>query len=423
MFSRFDGDKLSLNDICNELGDKFGCDIRKQSLDGRFNKGAVNFIKSVISKSLSKKINSNNITPFLNNFNAVKIQDSTNFQISENLSEYYPGSGGSASTALARIQFEYDIKNMEISTLELTSGRYADITFAKDNMDSVNKGDLLIRDLGYVSGTYMRDVIEKEAFFVNRIDTKRIVYLKDSTGDFVKLDFDKLLSNMKQDNFNSAEFEAYILVDKKYIKIRLIAEKLPDDVYAERIRKAKLVAKKHGSKLKKEYLQKAWFNLFVTNVDKKILKSRELNYLYSIRWQIELIFKSWKSTFNLAKIKKMQRYRFECQIYARLLLIVLSWNMFSFINNSIINDNKRKTPCILSYYKFNKIVCARLESFILAIIFNGMWFNRFVTNLISTSILSAQQIEPKSKTISSIHIFEYTAYNADIVRIRTELIA
>ena len=134
MFSRFEGDKLSLNDISNDLSNKFECNITKQSIDERFNSNSVGFLKMVIAKAFSSKIGNKNKASFLDNFKAVKIQDSTSFQLPKSLAGHYGGCGGAASGSLARIQFEYDLKNMDKTTLELTSGSYQDVSFSQDNM-------------------------------------------------------------------------------------------------------------------------------------------------------------------------------------------------------------------------------------------------------------------------------------------------
>ncbi|EME8127427.1 transposase [Enterococcus faecium] len=34
------------------------------------------------------------------------------------------------------------------------------------------------------------------------------------------------------------------------------------------------------------------------------VKTNQVHSLYSLRWQIELLFKTWKSTFNINQIKK-----------------------------------------------------------------------------------------------------------------------
>lgn len=406
MFSRIDGDKLSLNDMCNELDDKFECSIAKQSIHDRFNQNAVDFLKLVVAQSISEKIDIKNSVSFLSHFNTIRIQDSTSFQIPKSFSEYYGGCGGAASGALARIQYEYDLKKMTITTLDLTSGSYQDVSYSKDKVEFVNKGDLLIRDLGYISGAFLREVIQKEAYFLNRLRSKQTVFVKNSNGDLSVLDFSVLQKRMKRNKLLSTEQEILLEVEGKHIEMRLIVEKMPDNIYAERIRKAEKEAKKKGRKLSNEYKLRAWFNLFVTNVEKGILKTREVGYLYSLRWQIELIFKSWKSTFNIAKVKPMKKERFECQIYARLLLIIISWKMFSIINNAVVVLNGLNNY-IISYFKFNKTIYMRLESLMFAVILKGMWLQNCLMSLIKTAIGKNQYIEPKSKTISSIHIFEF----------------
>jgi len=406
MFSRFDGDKLSLNDLCNDLDDKFGCDITKQSLDERFNSEGVEFLKMVLSRSLSKKLASYRNVPFLSHFSAVKIQDSTGFQLSENLSGSYSGTGGSSTGSLARIQFEYDIKRMEMTTLELTSGHYQDVTYCKDTIDSIEKGELIIRDLGYISRDFMSNVIKQEAFFINRLRDKQNVYTKDDKGNLVMLNFTKLQRQMQQSKLQSEEIDIVIEIEGEYLEMRLIAEKVPNEISEKRIRKAERDIKKKGYKLTEAYKARAQFNLFITNVDKEVISARNVGYLYSLRWQIELIFKSWKSTFNIAKVKAFKKERFECQLFARLLLIVISWKMFSTLNQTVVSDNKLKVPLSLSYYKFNKLIYSRLESFMLAIIHQGMWLNHFLASIIKKAFDYKLKIEPKGKTFSVIHVLE-----------------
>ncbi|EHL75611.1 hypothetical protein HMPREF1015_02761 [Bacillus smithii 7_3_47FAA] len=46
--------------------------------------------------------------------------------------------------------------------------------------------------------------------------------------------------------------------------------------------------------------------------------------LYSLRWQVELLFKGWKSLFDLDRVKKMKKERFECHLYGTLIAILVT---------------------------------------------------------------------------------------------------
>ncbi|WP_244151074.1 MULTISPECIES: transposase [Parageobacillus] len=43
-----------------------------------------------------------------------------------------------------------------------------------------------------------------------------------------------------------------------------------------------------------------------------------------MRWQIELLFKAWKSVFDLDKVKEMKKERFECHLYGTLIAILVT---------------------------------------------------------------------------------------------------
>src|SRR5262249_48477239 len=86
------------------------------------------------------------------------------------------------------------------------------------------------------------------------------------------------------------------------VAARLIASRVPDQVVNERRRAAKKRAKKKGYTPSKTHLELLAWNLFITNVPSAIWSSITVVKAYPIRWQIELIFKSWKSYCHLATI-------------------------------------------------------------------------------------------------------------------------
>ena len=67
-----------------------------------------------------------------------------------------------------------------------------------------------------------------------------------------------------------------------------------------RRQKARDKARKRGSELSAEYSELLAWSLFVTNASDELLTWKEVVVLYRARWQIELLFKLWKSHNKLA---------------------------------------------------------------------------------------------------------------------------
>ena len=49
-----------------------------------------------------------------------------------------------------------------------------------------------------------------------------------------------------------------------------------------------------------------------------------LHILYKIRWQIELVFKTWKSIVSIHKIKSAKIERLMCEVYGKLIIAAIS---------------------------------------------------------------------------------------------------
>ena len=76
------------------------------------------------------------------------------------------------------------------------------------------------------------------------------------------------------------------------------------------------LAKKKGRKGKINNNDILWsmLNVFVTNVSTEELTAQEAYELYKIRWQIELMFKTWKSILKLDVVRKMKADRLKCYL-------------------------------------------------------------------------------------------------------------
>lgn len=61
----------------------------------------------------------------------------------------YQGSGGSSHTAGVKIQLEYDLLSGQFLNVQLGPGINNDKTYGTTCLETVEKGDLCLRDLGY----------------------------------------------------------------------------------------------------------------------------------------------------------------------------------------------------------------------------------------------------------------------------------
>jgi len=359
LFTHFNFKELSLNDLAVQLKKRYKVVITKQSIDERFGDGAIVFFKSVLEKVLNISI-LGELEGIFTQYGQVRIKDSTSFQLPETMKDEYPGSGGSGSPACIRIQFEYDIKAGKILDLSLHAYTSQDATNAKDTIDTISSGDLVIRDLGYIVLPLLQQIEDKGAFYLNRLHSGTNVYEKNKDGEMVLIDFAKLHKQLKRDGIIRIEKQVYV-GSKERFKTRMIIEVVPQQVYQERLRKAKASSAKRNSTVSEKHKATLGLTIFITNTDTPI---NEVRLLYTLRWQIELMFKIWKSIGEIDRVKKMKVERFEACLLAKLIWIALNWQIMRRIVGYFFNNKKIE----ISPYKLFKTLKASLIEFKQAIV-------------------------------------------------------
>ena len=76
-------------------------------------------------------------------------------------------------------------------------------------------------------------------------------------------------------------------------------------------------------KIKQKSYDVSSISTYVTNFPTEV-PVEEITGLYRHRWQIELIFKSWKTDMGVDYYRTMKLERWECHFYAELILLLLS---------------------------------------------------------------------------------------------------
>jgi hypothetical protein len=325
MYDMSSGKSKSLNQLSIEARSDHDIGVTKQGIDKKFNEHTLVFLKSLIEKQLSVNLDHQIDAGWLSSFKRVTIKDGTRFNLPEEYKDYFPGSGGSGSSAGACIQFEYDLKSGHVAVMDITASNRPDVKDALELLDNVKKGDLIIRDLGYYAFKSFINIIKKEAFFISRLGAKTNVF-EMSCGNYKKLDFKVVYNQMKRGKLSRIYKDVFIGSEGK-IPVRLVIELMPDDIYEDRMRKIHKLHKKKGYQTSEEYMFLSRFNLFITNVTKEVLPDKVISSLYRMRWQVELIFKIWKSVFGIHHTRKMKYQRWLCLLHFKLLMMIVNWNI------------------------------------------------------------------------------------------------
>lgn len=296
-------------------------DITAQALMQRINNpSAATFLKKVFQKVLeikiediAKRVPPNLLQPFSN----VWIEDCSECMLHGALQNEFKGSG-EASKSSVKIDLIYEMKQKNIHSVDLVDRRSPDQKLAQKHLDIVGKGDLVIRDLGFFDSTVLNAIDEAEAFFLSRLPGCVNVYL--NKDDEVPTDIAKYLSR-KFPSDSVIEIPVFISTEK--VPCRMIAYRAPQEVVNQRRRAAIKTAKKKGRTPTEERLRRLDFTFFLTNVPVEILQAEVVGTLYTVRWQLELIFKNWKSSLQINYLKGTDPNRIRCLLYGKLIMITL----------------------------------------------------------------------------------------------------
>jgi hypothetical protein len=188
-------------------------------------------------------------------------------------------------------------------------------TASADILPLLHKGDLLIRDLGYWVLDTLNAIAQQGAFFISR-------YRHDCTLWMAHADQRLELARHLRKH---GHLDTIVRVGLKHaVPMRLLAIPLPHDVAQKRRRELKHNRDRRLNPSKERLFLCGWA-LFVTNVDRETWTPEQVANVYSLRWRIETVFKSWKSAMKLNNLpKRCSPYYFECTILIRLLLILFT---------------------------------------------------------------------------------------------------
>jgi hypothetical protein len=272
---------------------QLGLDVTENAVAQRFTPELVKFLEAAMKRVLNHMLTTD-APPIelLGRFTQVVIGDSTTVTLPDEYAEQFPGCGGShgGGKAALKIQVLWDLRHGRLQVL-LEPGRASD---AKSPITELTlpAGTLSIWDLGYFSLERFARVTEAGGYWLSRLQYGTTVC--DGEGNPVAL------RQFLAKNAKHGVVDVPVQLGEKRLPCRLVAVHVSPEIAARRRQKIREKARDHGREASQEYLELQEWTIFVTNCPPSLLTWQEVVVLYRARWQIERLFKLWKSYNRLA---------------------------------------------------------------------------------------------------------------------------
>ena len=274
---------------------QLGLHVTATAVEHRFTPQLVVFLRAALERTVLWALAAApQAADLLNRFTSVRIGDSSTIALPDDLADQFPGCGGTlrAGKAALKIHLLWDFLTGSILQLGITPGRDSDATnpIAQEVPPA---GSLSLFDLGYFCLDRLQKLSRAGAFWISRLQHGTAVF--DTEGRSLGL-----LQSLRRQT-GAGPIDVSVLLGVRHrLPCRLIALRVPQEVADRRRQKAYQKAQKHGRVPSQEYLQWHDWTIFVTNCELGWLTWQAVVVLYRARWQIELMFKLWKSHNRLA---------------------------------------------------------------------------------------------------------------------------
>lgn len=238
------------------------------------------------------------------------MQASTTLSLPAALADVWPGCGGSGSPAALKVQGQWNDLKGELSHLSLQPGRAHDGDTPMQQRP-LPAGALPLADLGYFRLDVLAASNQPGVYWLTRYHLQ--AHLATEPGH--PLDLVPFLTQQHEERVECTVH----LGQQQRLACRLLAVQVPQAVAERRRQRLHEQACRRGQTVSARALALAAWTLWLTNAPSHLLTLDEALVLGRTRWQIELLFKRWKSLAGVGHSRSQQPWTGLCEVYAKLL--------------------------------------------------------------------------------------------------------
>lgn len=315
VFGWIDDSHATLDDLAEELS------VTASALSQRMTNKSVALLRGVLEKACQMywvAVAQN--TELTSRFSQIYVEDCTSIKLLSSLSEEFPGCGGAEvgqGAAGMKILVRTEVTTGAMSVIQWAKGRENDLNLSRE-AGELPPGSLSLADLGFWCPERLDRLKTQGVSWISRVPAGATLSVdgqpREDVADFLK--------RQKADRVDQQ-----VLLGEKAFSFRLVAVRCPEHIANERKRKLRKKSKKRGRQPSDRQLALCEWLVLVTSLSAEEFSIEDLWTLYRVRWQIELVFKRWKSLLGLDKSRaRTNGQRQLTELYAKLLgCLVTHW--------------------------------------------------------------------------------------------------
>lgn len=297
-----------------------GVAISPQGLAQRFGSPATTLLETVLAQAIAQTIAADPaMTPAVAAFTAVLVLDSTTIRLPDELAVVWAGCGGRVAhqgRAAVKATVQLDLRGGALTGPELSAGRTPDRQSALLHAP-IPPGALRIGDLGFWSLGVFAEMAHEQAFFLSRLHPQVRLFAAE-TGEPLEL-LDWLGAQAGDELAYAVELGV-----QARLPAWLLAFRTPAPVAAARVERIRDRARQAGERPNPRALERAGWQLLVTNAAPPRLSGHAALVIARSRWQIELLFKRWKTLGKLDESRSANPAWVQAELLAKLIAALLT---------------------------------------------------------------------------------------------------
>jgi hypothetical protein len=325
VFCLLEDPRSTLDDFAGFASDHLDLDVTPNAFDERFGRASARFLMALFLEAFDFSFASARaaLLPVLRRFNGVYLRDATTVRLPPCLAHLLPGRKGRSDVdAAAAVKLVLEV--------EVTSGRFTEASVlpgtanekaAEVSSKPLPPGALLLEDMGFLSGERLQGYVEQGVYVLTRVPCWAAFYVKKG-GSYKRLDLVKWLRKAQ-----GVLLQKRVHVfHKEKVAMRLMAVRVPDEVAEQRRRRVREEAKKRGRQVSQKKLDLCEWNVLLTNAPREKISVYEAWDMRRVRWQVELVFKVFKSEAGVGHSRSEDGWRVLTELFAKLLgQVVQQW--------------------------------------------------------------------------------------------------